>query len=271
MHLSDAGIGIKHFCYLWFLYEIMNAFKRVSGHIYYFYGMIVFLITLVLVAIPAGISLLFPEPKRARIVHPSYWVWMHVFLPLVFCRVKRTGKENFKKGENYVVVTNHNSFVDILVSVPWIPGPNKTLAKIEMARIPIFGVVYRAGSILLDRKQENSRRESFTKMQETLKMGLHLSLYPEGTRNKTDKPLQPFFDGAFITAIRSQKPIIPSVILGTKDILPPAPKFWAQPKKIKIHFFKPVPTKGLAMKDRQELSGQIHELMEQYILEHTQD
>lgn len=247
----------------------MNIFKRVLGHIYFFYGMFMFAVTLVLVAIPAGISLLFPEPKRARIVHPSYWIWMNIFLPMVFCPVSRKGREKFKEGENYVVIANHNSFADILVSTPWIPGPNKTLAKAELAKIPIFGTVYRAGSILVERDEENSRRESFTKMQETLKMGLHLCLYPEGTRNKTDKPLRPFFEGAFITAIRAQKPIIPALIMGTRDILPPQPKYWAQPRKIRIHFLDAIPTKGLSLKDRHELSEEIYGIMERYFVENN--
>lgn len=244
----------------------MNIFKRIFGHIYYFYGMIIFLLTLVLVAFPAGISLLLPEPQRAKIVHPSYWIWMNIFLPLVFCSVERKGKYNFKKGENYVVVSNHNSFVDILVSVPWIPGPNKTLAKIEMAKIPLFGIVYKAGSILVDRKKENSRRESFSKMQEALKQGLHINLYPEGTRNKTNQLLLPFFDGAFITAIRAQKPIIPSVIMGTKGILVPNLKLWAWPAKIKIHFLEPIPTKDMSLKQRHELSQKVHEVMEEHLI-----
>jgi len=247
----------------------MNIFKRILGHIYFVYGMLMFAITLLLVAIPAAISLLFSEPKRAKIVHPSYWIWMNIFLPLVFCPVKRKGKEKFVEGENYVVIANHNSFADILVSTPWIPGPNKTLAKVELSKIPIFGVVYKAGSILVARDEEISRRESFTKMQETLKMGLHLCLYPEGTRNKTSQPLQKFFDGAFITAIRAQKPILPAVIMGTRDILPQRPKYWAQPRKIRIHFLDPIPTKGMSLKMRQELSDKVHGIMEEYLIEHT--
>lgn len=247
----------------------MNIFKRTLGHIYFFYGMLMFAITLMLVAIPAGISLLFPEPKRAKIVHPSYWIWMNIFLPLVFCPVTRKGKEKFKEGENYVVIANHNSFADILVSTPWIPGPNKTLAKVELSKIPIFGIVYKAGSILVARDEENSRRESFTKMQETLKMGLHLCLYPEGTRNKTQKPLQKFYDGAFITAIRAQKPVLPAVIMGTKDILPNSPKYWAQPQKIRIHFLDPIDTKGRNLKERQQLSDEVHTIMSRYLIENA--
>src|SRR5690606_4718878 len=96
----------------------------------------------------------------AKILHPSYRIWMGIFLPLVFIRVKRTGAHYFEKGRQYVVVVNHNSLVDIPVSMPWVPGPNKTLAKIEMAKIPLFGLIYKAGSILVDRKSRESRLHS---------------------------------------------------------------------------------------------------------------
>ncbi len=247
----------------------MNIFKRIAGHIYFFVGMIIFVSTMLIALIPASIALYFPEPRRAKIIHPTYKIWMSVFLPLVGCFVRRKGKENFAKGENYIVVVNHNSLVDIPVSTPWIPGPNKTLAKVEMAKIPLFGIIYRAGSILVDRKEESSRKESFTRMQQTLKLGLHLCLYPEGTRNKSDAPLQPFYDGAFIAAIRAQKPIMPAVIFGTRDILPNKPKFWARPKTIRYHFLEPVPTKGLSMSDRHELKEKVYQIMEAYILQHS--
>lgn len=247
----------------------MNIIKRFLGHCYFFAGMVLFVATMLVVIIPASIALLFPEPQRARIIHPTYKIWMSLFMPLVGCPVLRKGKKNFAKGENYVVVVNHNSLVDIPVSTPWIPGPNKTLAKAEMAKTPLFGVIYRAGSILVQRDDETSRRESFTKMQQTLKMGLHLCLYPEGTRNKTDKPLQEFYDGAFIAAIRAQKPIMPAVIFGTKDILPMKPKFWARPKTIHYHFLEPVPTAGLSMSDRHALKEKVYHIMEDYLLRHA--
>jgi 1-acyl-sn-glycerol-3-phosphate acyltransferase len=247
----------------------MNIFKRIAGHIYFFAGMVFFVLTMLIVLIPAGIALLFGEPARARIIHPTYKIWMSIFLPLVGCPVRRKGKQHFKPGENYVVVVNHNSLVDIPVSTPWIPGPNKTLAKAEMARTPLFGIIYKAGSILVQREDDQSRKESFTKMQQTLKMGLHLCLYPEGTRNKTSEPLQEFFDGAFIAAIRAQKPIMPAVIMGTREILPMKPKFWARPKTIRYHFLEPIPTAGLSMSDRHALKEKVHKLMKDYILAHA--
>ena len=244
----------------------MKLIKNLLGGLFMVYALIVFLATMLVVWIPIFIVSLLPEPLRARALHPVFRAWMGVYMPLVFCPVFRKGKKNFEKGENYVVVINHNSFVDIPVSSPWIPGPNKTLAKMEMARIPLFGMIYKTGSILVDRKKDGSRRESIVKMQETLTMGIHLCLYPEGTRNKTNEPIQPFFDGAFITAIKAQKPIIPGVIFNTGKILPHNKKFWARPMPVRIHFLKPIPTEGLTLDNVADLKEHVHKIMETYYI-----
>ncbi len=238
--------------------------KSILGRLYVVYFLIMFVITMLIVFIPIWIISMLPEPKRAKALHPVFRLWMGVFMPLVFCPVSRKGKEKFKKGQQYVVVLNHNSLLDIPVSSPWIPGPNKTLAKIEMAKVPIFGIIYKCGSILVDRKKEDSRKQSFTQMRQTLDMGIHLCLYPEGTRNKTGAPLQQFFDGAFVTAIRSQQPIMPGVIFNTGKILPHNKKLWAWPMPIRIHFLDPIPTAGLSMKDIPELKGRVHTIMSDY-------
>ena len=242
----------------------MKTIKNIFGHVFIVYAMIIFIATMLVVFIPIWIISLLPDPTRSRALHRVFRAWMGVYMPLVFCPVFRKGKQNFKKGQQYVVVINHNSLADIPVSSPWIPGPNKTLAKVEMSKIPLFGVIYKCGSILVDRKNENSRRESFTRMQETLNMGIHLCLYPEGTRNKTSQPIQPFFDGAFVTAIKAQKPIIPGVIFNTAKILPHNKKFWAIPMPIRIHFLEPVPTEGLTLNDVAAIKERVHKTMSDY-------
>lgn len=246
----------------------MKHIKTILGHVYFFVGMLLFVISMLIVFIPIWLISFLNEPLRSKWLHAIFKAWMGVFMPLVGCPIIRRGKQHFKKGENYIVVINHNSLVDIPVSSPWIPGPNKTLAKAEMAKIPIFGVIYKAGSVLVNRKHEGSRRESFTKMQEMLDMGLHLCLYPEGTRNKTNMPLQQFFDGAFVTAIKSQRPIIPGLIFNTGKILPHNKKLWARPMPIYFHFLEPIPTKGMSINDVGTLKQQVHKIMEDYYVSH---
>lgn len=244
----------------------MKIIRNIAGHVFAVYALLVFVATMVVVWLPIWLISLRREPLRARLLHKVFKVWMSVYMPLIFCPVSRRGKQHFRKDERYVVVINHNSLIDIPISTPWIPGPNKTLAKMEMAKLPLFGVIYKAGSILVDRKKESSRRESFARMQETLDMGIHLCLYPEGTRNKTSQALQPFYDGAFISAIRTQRPVLPGLIFNTGKVLPANKKFWALPHRVHIHFLEAIPTAGLGIEDVGMLKEKVRNLMESYYI-----
>jgi 1-acyl-sn-glycerol-3-phosphate acyltransferase len=246
----------------------VRVIKNILGRVFLVYALIIFIITMLVVFLPIWAISLLPEPARAKALHMVFRIWMGVYMPLIFCPVRRRGKENFRKGQQYVVVINHNSLADIPVSSPWIPGPNKTLAKVEMSKVPLFGVIYKTGSILVDRKKGDSRRESFSKMQETLNMGIHLCLYPEGTRNKTSEPLQPFFDGAFLAAIKSQKPIIPGLLFNTGRVLPHDKKLWARPMPIRIDFLPEIPTAGLTINDVAALKEQVQQIMTTYYSAH---
>lgn len=163
---------------------------------------------------------LMKEPRRTVVFRRISKIWMNIFFPMVGCRLKILGREHFESGKNYIVISNHNSFMDVPLTTPEIPGPNKTIAKSEMAKIPIFGLIYKRGSILVDRKDKNSRRESFNKMKQVLDMGMHMCIYPEGTRNKTSEPLKEFHDGAFKLALATGIPFIPAIIFNTKKVLP---------------------------------------------------
>ncbi|MES2702516.1 MAG: lysophospholipid acyltransferase family protein [Bacteroidota bacterium] len=244
----------------------MKLIKNILGTVYAIYALLVFVATMLVVLLPIWIISLLPEPKRARALHPVFRLWMGVYMPLIFCPVIRRGKQHFKKGQQYVVVINHNSFMDIPVSSPWIPGPNKTLAKVEISKVPLFGIIYKAGSILVDRKKESSRRDSFARMQEALEMGIHLCLYPEGTRNKGKEPMQPFFDGAFVTAIKAQKPVLPGVIFNTGKILPVNRKVWARPMPVHIHFLEAIPTAGLTINDAALLKERVYNAMKNHYM-----
>jgi 1-acyl-sn-glycerol-3-phosphate acyltransferase len=109
-----------------------------------------------------------------------------------------------------------------------------------MAKIPLFGLFYRIGSVLVDRNSEQSRRDSYLRMKEVLGMGLHMCLYPEGTRNKTDQPLKSFHNGAFRLAVDTRKPIMPAIIFHTKQVLPADRFFFLWPHRIDMHFLEPV-------------------------------
>ena len=218
----------------------MKLLKEIFGRIFATWGIIVFIITMIPVFLAMWMIGLQKEPQRTKTFRLIAKRWMQVFFLLVGCRLVRKGMENLIKGQNYIVVCNHNSLFDVPVTTPFIPGPpNKTIAKIEMASTPLFGLIYKRGSILVDRKNPNSRRESFSKMREVLAMGMHMCIYPEGTRNRTDQPLKEFHDGAFRLATDTKIPILPTVIFNTKKVLPPGKPFYFWPSRMEMHFLPP--------------------------------
>ena len=181
-----------------------------------------------------------PEPRRTDFLLRVVRVWIAVFFLLSGIRLTVRGREKFAARRNYVVVCNHNSMMDVPVTSPGIPGVNKTIAKVEMARIPLFGVIYRRGAILVDRRRDQSRRESYQRMREVLAAGMHMCIYPEGTRNKTGRPLKEFHDGAFRLAFDTGKPIMPAVIFGTARMLPADRSWTFRPGRIEMHFLDPI-------------------------------
>jgi 1-acyl-sn-glycerol-3-phosphate acyltransferase len=240
----------------------MNLFKKLTGKIFAFWALLVFILTMFLVLLPIIIIGLWPEPKRSHLFHPITEFWMKIFFTLSGVRRVFKGRENIKKNETYIIVCNHRSFLDPPLSTPSIPYPNKTIAKIEMAKIPLFGIVYKRGSVLVNRKSEESRKQSYAKMKEVLAMGLHMCIYPEGTRNRTTEPLQKFHDGAFKLAVETGKKIIPSLLFNTSNIFP-AKGIFFWPGKVEMHF---LPAIEVANKTTQELKEEVFEIMKVYYL-----
>ncbi len=219
----------------------MKIIKNVFGAIMAVWAAILFSITLLIFMIPfLIIKWMYPEPKRTHVFIGSTKIWMQIFLNGIGCHLTVKGKEHFAPGKNYIIVCNHNSMMDVPVSSCFIPGGNKTIAKKEMEKIPVFGIMYRMGSVLVDRKSDRSRRESYIKMKWVLESGLHMCIYPEGTRNTTADPLKSFHDGAFKLAKDTGKPIIPTLIFNTKKVLPIGKSFYVMPHSLEMHFLQPV-------------------------------
>lgn len=234
----------------------MQVFKEIAGRICAVWALVTFIITFLLVLPFAFISYLFSEPASTAYFIRVSKVWMHVWFFLIGCRIRIQGTGNFKKGTGYVVTCNHNSLLDIPLSSAFIPGPNKTIAKSSFAKIPIFGWYYTKGSVLVDRKSETSRKRSIEKMKAVLRQGMHMCIYPEGTRNRTEELLKPFYNGAFKLSEDTGHSIIPAVILGTKQAVPLHKPFFFLPRTLEIHFLKPVEVNGrTAVALREEVFG----------------
>ena len=218
----------------------MRIIKEIFARIWALWGLISFAATFFIIFIPSMISYLIPG--RAGQVY-FIWIsriWMYMWLPLIGCPVRITGREHFINKGACVVLFNHNAFLDVPLSAPFVPGANKTIAKASFAKIPLFGWFYSRGSVLVDRKNEKSRSKSFDNMKAVLEQNMHMCIYPEGTRNRTSEPLKSFYDGAFRLAVAANKNIIPCVISGTRKAMPIYKTFYLLPTRLRMHFMEAV-------------------------------
>ena len=213
---------------------MMKLLKNIVARVLAIWTLFVFASTMFIFIWFYLICYLLPEPQKTRWHRQVSKLWMGMYLFLSGCRFKVTGKEIFNELPNAVIVCNHNSLIDIPVSFPFLPRANKTIAKKSFSKIPIFGLIYTFGTVLVDRKDEKSRRQSIDDMKEVLSTGLDMLIYPEGTRNRTNEPLKSFHNGAFKLAIDTNKPIVPVVLLNTKKILPASPVMYFTPGKIQM-------------------------------------
>lgn len=244
---------------------MMNIFKNIVGRIWAFWGLLTFMLTFLIIFIPAMFSYLMSDPMGQYYFMGVSRIWMKTWLFLIGCPLKVKGKENFQSGETYVVVFNHNAFLDVPLSAPFVPGANKTIAKASFAKIPLFGWFYSKGSVLVDRKNERSRFKSFEQMKKVLSTGMHMCIYPEGTRNRTNEPIKKFYDGAFKLAIEAKKDIIPCIITGTKKAMPIHKSFYLLPTKLKMKFLPAISSADISVED---LKNKVFvNMKEQYLLE----
>lgn len=159
----------------------------------------------------------------------------------------------------YVVVSNHESFVDILL-ISHLPWEMKWLSKVEILRIPILGWnMVLAGDVPVERGTRKSALKAIRRCQEVLADKVSVMMFPEGTRSETDDML-PFKEGAFRLAVDSGVPILPIVVRGTRNALPKHGwRFGRSHAEVRV--LEPIETAGLTTKDVAALTEKVRNLI----------
>lgn len=175
--------------------------------------------------------------------------------PLWHFRV--TGKVPSDPRRPYVVVANHESFVDILL-ISHLPMEMKWLSKVEIFKIPVVGWLMRlAGDIPLTRGDRDSGAEALRQCRDRLDKRVSVMIFPEGTRAH-DGELGAFKDGAFKLAIDAGVPILPLAVHGTKTAL--RKHDWRLgDATAEVRVLEPISTEGLTLADVDRLKDQVRE------------
>ena len=223
------------------------------------------LMTILSIVLFMVMLILIPLGWRIRMYIYHGWCKTAVHLIKIICGIKLNvqGKINIKnisyKNKNPVIfISNHQSLLETLV-LPSILPPIVYVLKKELFYVPFFGWgLYLSKNIGIDRsKKTNALRQVLTKGKESLKLGLSVLVFPEGTRTAPFK-LNRFQKSGAMLAHSANVPIIPIAL--DSAFCWPNKKIIAIPGTVNIIIGPKINTKDIK-------TQQAHELATKWILD----
>lgn len=213
---------------------------------------IVFLIFISLTSIPLFLTALllrvvtYPFDRRLRLLHLFTCFWASLYTwTMPAWRIRIEGRDKVRKDAAYMVVSNHQSQLDILIAFRLF-FHYKWVSKIEIFRVPLIG-----WNMLLNRYIQLKRGDKQSIEQMLSQCAMHLDegssifMFPEGTRSH-DGEVKTFKLGAFQLAHQKKVPILPIVISGTNKALPKYSMNFTGVQKIYIKIFEEIPYDAFA-------------------------
>ena len=202
-----------------------------------------------------------PFDKKLLILQQFTCFWGALYTWVVPAwRIRIEGRENISRNRTYVVTSNHQSLLDILVLFNLF-FHFKFVSKIEIFKVPLIGWnMYLNRYIRLRRGDKQSIEQMMADSEKALAEGNSILMFPEGSRSPDGK-IKPFKPGAFILARKMQVPILPIVISGTNSALPKHSLSFHGSHDIHIRVLKEIPYERFAHLSTEELSDMVRDTM----------
>ena len=199
----------------------------------------------------------FDETGRAQAALAR--AWARFLLKVSGVKVRVEGIEHIDPNGSYIFIANHLSYMDTPVILAHIPVQFRFLAKRGLFKIPLLGThLGRAGHIPVPRGDPRASVKTMQTAAEVIqKKKISLLVFPEGGRSH-DGILRPFKEGGAYIAIRAGVPLIPVVLIGTREVLPFGGGI-VKPGHVTLRILKPIPTTDLTLKARGPVTDQLRE------------
>lgn len=199
--------------------------------------------------------------KSGRIQHRIAQGWARGCVAISGMRLTVRGAEILRRHPVAVYAANHTSYMDTPVIFATLPFQFRILAKKELWTMPFIGWhLNRSGQIPIDTANAHSTLSSLGAGVKALRAGMPLFVFPEGARTP-DGATQEFLSGAAFLAIRAQVPLIPIALSGVYDVLPIHTSHF-YPCEVTLTAGEPISTKGLHMRQADELTARLRDAIE---------
>ena len=141
--------------------------------------------------------------------------WGKLFITILGIHLTVTGRENWRKNRHYCIISNHMSYLDILVTGALFPV--LFVSRHDVKYWPLLGAIaWVRGSIFVDRSITGSKERPYVKqIIEYLEKGFNVIIFPEG-KTSNGEGVSPFKKTVFSCPTRANIPILPITIQYTR-------------------------------------------------------
>jgi 1-acyl-sn-glycerol-3-phosphate acyltransferase len=196
--------------------------------------------------------------KRLSFHCGTAWAWLLCRANLTWVRV--TGRQHVKKGQSYIIMTNHQSHFDVLAIYGHWGWQFRWVMKQELRKVPGLGYGCAAvGHIFIDRSNREKAIASLKAARPLLDGGVSVMFFPEGTRSR-DGRLREFKKGGFMMALDLELPILPVSITGSRHVLPGMTRKLL-PGLIRIKIHEPIDVSEYGHEQRDRLMEDVRKVI----------
>ncbi len=179
---------------------------------------------------------------------------LRALFALVGCPVRVAGREHLEAGGAKVYVANHASYFDALAVMAGLGVPYRFIAKMEVGNWPFIGTfVRKMGHLTFERTDPESRLRQAEKMEELLRRGESIFVFPEGTFAR-EEGVRPFQLGAFKAAVATGASLVPVSLAGTRPFLRDGMHL-PRPARVTITLSPPIPPQATGDSSSAESAG----------------
>lgn len=179
--------------------------------------LLILIIWTILIILTTMVTLIITfNPPWVLVIVRKVWAPFILFVTRIDLKVE--GLEYIDNDQNYIIMSNHTSYLDVPILLCAYPKNIYFIAKRELLKIPFFGwMMWLLGMIFIDRSNPKRSVRSMKIAANKLKKGKNVLVFPEGTFDEHGK-LLPFKKGTFHIAVKAKMPILPVVISGGNQI-----------------------------------------------------
>jgi 1-acyl-sn-glycerol-3-phosphate acyltransferase len=246
----------------------MKILLRPLQWIYSIYAFITFVAVMLLIFPFAIIASFFGRIKGGNMTIRLCMLWADLWFPMIFIWHKKIYETPHDKTRSYIFVSNHISYLDAAIIVKAYRQPIRPLGKVEMSKVPVFGLIYRNAIVTVDRSSPVNRANSVRILKSLISKGISVLVFPEGTFNMGTTPLKEFYDGAFRVAIETQTPVKPVLFLDAYRRMNYKSLFSMKPGQSRILYLDEIPVAGYTCNDVEKLKQEVYQIMERKLIEY---